>query len=205
MSTPVLFAVAAVLFLVGACALGYVWLRRHDGPVGPLPGGPLRRGQLHNGSGGGAGGGAGAGATLARRIGTDGVTLVELQLDGDAASRMVGVFIHAGSLYLSCDLGFVGFRAPGTTMRVIQHLVVRLKRWHRRLGLTGRLTLRIDDERFRCRAVRVTDSHQLETLKAIVATNAIAFFGAPLRDPGRRPGTIRFFQLHPESSGTAEP
>jgi hypothetical protein len=106
--------VAGLLALVALIFLGARW---HDGPLGPIPGGPLVAGDrvvepVVDWS-------------FAKDVGE-----VELQLDSESRSRTTWILVLDGQAYVPCSLGF----PPG-------------KRWYRDAAVDGRAVLRIDGRR----------------------------------------------------------
>ena len=177
----------ATLLITSSAVLGLAWLalRRADGPIGPLAGGALRTGPLLDP----------AHTQWSTLIAPETVQVIELQLEQPVSSRLVGVFVHEGKLYAACDLGFVGYRAPGRIMALIQGIVLTVKRWHLHAERDGRVVVRLAGNRYRCQAQRVKDQNLQATFEALALKNGERFFGT-LRPP-RRPGTIWFFQLAP--------
>jgi hypothetical protein len=92
--------------------------RLHDGPLGPIPGGPLEAGALVSEPVGDW--------SFARDAGE-----IELQLDSQSRSRTVWFLVHEGQAYVPCSLGF----PPGKT-------------WYRDAAKDGRAILRIDGKRY---------------------------------------------------------
>ncbi len=103
--------------LVALIALLFFGARFHDGPLGPIPGGPLASGELVREP------------VSDWSFATD-VQEIELQLDSQRRSRIVWLLVHEGQAYVPCTLGF----PPG-------------KSWYRQAALDGRATLRIEGRR----------------------------------------------------------
>ncbi len=176
----------AVLVLIAAVGAGFVALRFSDGPVGPLPGGALRAGPLVEDRV----------IDWTQIIQGDRIQVVELQLVVPVTSRLAGVFVHAGELYVACDLGYIGRRAPGFVMGWIQFTVLSLKHWHLDAERDGRVVLRIRGNRYERQAVRVTNPALLEAFRARAVAGATDFFGS-LKPVDTDPNDIWFFRLDP--------
>jgi hypothetical protein len=111
-----LLRIAAVLaLLVAALFLG---ARLHDGPLGPIPGGPLVAGALVS-------------EPVADWSFVKDVGEVELQLDAQSRSRITWILVDGDQAYIPCSLGF----PPGKT-------------WHEDAVKDGRAILRIDGRRY---------------------------------------------------------
>lgn len=128
----VLAAAIGLLVVVGVVA------RFLDGPLGPLPGGPLRAGELVTGP-------DVDWAKLAD------VREVELQLVEPPRSRTTWFLVRDGVAYVPC-----GF----PTMRLLKH-------WPYELARDGRVILRIAGKRYERQAVRVTDREEWDALARI--------------------------------------
>src|SRR5687767_5004084 len=107
-----------VVGIAAVVALIFFAARLHDGPLGPVPGGPLE-----------------AGAEVSEPVAdwsfVKDVGEVELQLAGQGTSRTTWILWHDGGAYVPCSLGF----PPG-------------KRWHHDAAADGRATLRIEGRRY---------------------------------------------------------
>lgn len=114
--------IVSVGFLVGFFA------RFGDGPMGPLPGGALRKGDRA------------ASAGLDWSFAAD-EEEIELQLLDPDRSRRVWVVLHGGDLYVPCAFLWV----PG------------LKQWHEEAVRDGRAVVRIQGKRYPVQLVRVKD------------------------------------------------
>jgi hypothetical protein len=90
----------------------------HDGPLGPIPGGPLRAGELF------------ALPVSDWSFATD-VAEIELQLESQGHSRTTWILVRGGAAYVPCSLGF----PPG-------------KSWYRDAQQDGRAVLRIGGKRY---------------------------------------------------------
>lgn len=128
----VLLAVAGLIVLVVFGA------RLHDGPVGLLPGGPLRAGLLEEGP-------VSDWSFVADQ------DVIELQLVAQARSRTTWILVRDGSAFIPCSLGF----PPGKT-------------WHQLAVKDGRAVLRIEGRRYPVVLERVEDAELAEALGGIV-------------------------------------
>jgi len=174
-----LIALVAVPVGIGVVA------RFSDGPIGPIPGGPLNTGTLISEPE--------VGWSLSRGLFGE----IEFQLVEPLGSRTTGVMLYEGQLYVPCDLGFVWRRAPAPP-RWILSLIYRFKRWHEDVLLDGRVVLRIGGKRYERQAVRVTDTGLLTALRSEVEAEAGRVFEAPLGElPADDPRDIWFFRLDP--------
>ena len=120
--------------LLALAALLFVGARFHDGPLGPIPGGPLAAG-------------AEVSAPVADWSFAKDVAEVELQLLSQTRSRTTWILVHEGQAYVPCSLGF----PPG-------------KSWYKQALLDGRATLRIEGRRYPVTLTRLDDAalQQLE-------------------------------------------
>src|SRR5512134_2868120 len=87
--------VVAVIALVAVLFFGAGF---HDGPLGPIPGGPLEAGETVS-------------EPLADWSFAKDVGEIELQLDSQARSRITWILVFDGKAYVPCSLGF----PPGKT------------------------------------------------------------------------------------------
>jgi len=118
--------IAAVLaLLVAALFLG---ARLHDGPLGPIPGGPLEAGALVSDPVGDW--------SFAKDVGE-----VELQLDSQDRSRITWILVDGDQAYVPCSLGF----PPG-------------KSWYRDAAKDGRAVLRIEGKRYPVELAKLDDA-----------------------------------------------
>jgi hypothetical protein len=114
-------------FLVALVALVFFGAQFHDGPLGPIPGGPLAAGDLVAEPVGDW--------TFAKDTGE-----IELQLDAQPRSRTVWFFVLDNKGYIPCSLGF----PPG-------------KKWHELAAADGNATLRIDGKRYPVKLTKLDD------------------------------------------------
>jgi hypothetical protein len=187
---------ALVVIVLGLGIAGYVLLKRSDGTEGPLPGGPLRSGALVTtdvdwtdvlGDKGACHGGDCAP-----------MAPIELQLVDPAWTRVTGIMVHDGELYVPCDLGFMWGRFSGQRRWVLNAIYV-FKRWHEDAVRDGRVVLRIDGKRYERQAVRVNDPALVAALKAQLEDMARQWVAPePLGPaPTDGPNDIWFFRIDP--------
>ena len=123
-----------VVGVIALVALAFFAARLHDGPLGPIPGGPLV-----------------AGAEVAEPVSdwsfVKEIGEVELQLASQGRSRTTWIIVHEGQAYVPCSLGF----PPG-------------KSWHHDAVADGRATLRIEGKRYPVTLTKLDDAavQQLE-------------------------------------------
>ena len=126
--TLVRWLVRIVTALVAVIALVYFGARFHDGPLGPIPGGPLEAGDAVT-----------APVTdwsFAKDTGE-----IELQLASQRQSRTVWFFVLDGKAYVPCSLS----TPPGKT-------------WHKQAVMNGQATLRIDGKRYPVTLTKLDDT-----------------------------------------------
>jgi hypothetical protein len=115
-------------FLVALIALLFFGAQFHDGPLGPIPGGPLAAGELVSEPI--------SDWSFAKETGE-----IELQLDAQTRSRTVWFFVLDGKGYVPCSLSF----PPG-------------KKWHQLAAADGNATLRIDGKRYLVKLTKLDDA-----------------------------------------------
>ncbi len=181
-------SIGIALLLAGAVVAAILFLARRfsDGPIGPIPGGLLRRGPLVE-------------ETSVDWSFAEDTQLAQLQLVEPLCSRTTGILVHNGQLYVPCDLGYIWRRAPPPA-KWLMALVWRVKRWHEDALRDGRVVVRIRGKRYERQAVEVTDSRDLEVLRSAVEEGAVKFLSAPLEDIPPEPDAILFFRLDPRES-----
>lgn len=167
-----------------------------DGPVNSIvPGGPLQEGELVEAQqvdwSSSLGGDCADGHCVLSEP-------VELQLLSPARSRYTGAMVHAGELYVPCDLGYLWSRFEGR-QRWLMQTSYWFKTWHEHAIADGRAIVRIDGKRYAREAVKVTDQATVTALKAqleAAAATRVApdTLGAP---PTATPNDIWFFRLAP--------
>jgi hypothetical protein len=160
--------------------------RVHDGPVGPLAGGPLRAGEL----------------VTDPNVDWSFVQgkPIELELVSPGTSRTTGAMVYEGNLYAPCDLGFLWRRVPDPRFRTILSVIWSLKHWNEDALKDGRAVVRVDGKRYERQAVRITDPTLLASLRTQVEEAAKRFFeprGGLRTDVPADPAAIWFFRLDP--------
>lgn len=122
--------------LVVLVALLFLGARMHDGPLGPIPGGPLVAGEEVR-------------EPVADWSFAKDVDEVELQLVAQTRSRTTWILVHEGQAYVPCSLGF----PPG-------------KSWYRDAAQDGRAVLRIEGRRYPVTLEKLDDAaaQQLEAV-----------------------------------------
>ena len=126
--TVLRWLVRIVVALVALIALVYFGARFHDGPLGPIPGGPLAAGEVVSEPV--------TDWSFAKDAGE-----IELQLDSQRQSRTVWFFVLDGKGYVPCSLGY----PPGKT-------------WHKQAVVNGSATLRIDGKRYPVTLTKLDDA-----------------------------------------------
>jgi len=171
---------AVTILLIGA---GLIAQRVSDGPMGPIPGGPLRTGTLVT-------------EPVIDWSFAKGQSM-DLELVEPPGSRTTGAMVLEGQLYVSCDLGFIWRRIPAPA-RWMASLIYRFKRWHEDALRDGRVVLRIAGKRYERQAVRVTDPEVVAILSSRFEKWAEKTFSSPLGDvPSDGPNDIWFFRMDP--------
>jgi hypothetical protein len=128
-----LVAVVIVFLLVFFAA------RFADGPLGPIPGGPLRSGERVQ-------------EPVADWSFAKDVPEIDLQLASENRSRTVWILVRDGKAYVPCSLGY----PPG-------------KRWYRSALTDGRATLRIEGRLYPVTLTKRDDPTLAEPLRGEVA------------------------------------
>jgi hypothetical protein len=122
--------------LVAALFLSARWI---DGPMGPIPGGPLKSGSLVAE--------AVPDWSFATRVET-----IELELLADGRSRTVWILVDQDRAFIPCAIG----APPG-------------KRWHLEAETDGRSMIRIEGNRYPVTLTRVLDPTLLSSLVSVVS------------------------------------
>jgi hypothetical protein len=121
------WVVRIVAALVALLVLVFFGARLHDGPLGPIPGGPLNGGELVS-------------APVADWSFVKDVGEIELQLDSQRRSRTTWIFFLDDKAYVPCSLGF----PPGKT-------------WYKEAAADGHAMLRIAGKRYPVTLTKVDD------------------------------------------------
>jgi hypothetical protein len=124
-----------VLVLVLAISAAVLAARFRDGPTGPLPGGPLRAGELAPGPP--------PDWTFAAET-----QEIELQLESQTTSRITWIVVKDGAAYVPCSLDF----PP-------------LKTWYKGVAADGRAIVRIAGRRYPVTLVKVDDEARIAGLR----------------------------------------
>ncbi len=158
--------------------------RVSDGPMGPLQGGSFETGEFVT-------------AAVDDWSFADGKDL-EFELVGTGTSRLTGLMVHNGDLYIPCDLGFMWGRFEGRT-RFILNTIYVFKTWHLKAEKDGRVVLRIDGKRYEGYAVKVTDPTLVASLKAQLEEMARGWLAPAILAPAptEGPRDIWFFRVDP--------
>ena len=131
------WVVRIVALLVVVIALLFVGARFHDGPLGPIPGGPLASGELVTQP------------VEDWSFATD-VAEVELQLASQSRSRTTWIVVHEGRAYVPASTEF----PPGKT-------------WHRSALEDGRATLRIAGKRYPVTLAKLDDTARIAAIRDV--------------------------------------
>ena len=125
-----------ILIVVLAVAVGALFAiaRLHDGPLGPIPGGPLQAGEL-------------VGQPPADWSFAADVKQVEMQLAYENDSRTTWILVDQGVTYIPCSLDF----PPG-------------KRWYKAADADGAAIVRIGGKRYGVTLSRVKDETTIQSL-----------------------------------------
>ena len=132
-----IFRLVVVFVALGAVAV--LGARFHDGPLGPLPGGPFASGAF-------------AAEPVADWSFAADVPEIELQLDSQSKSRTTWILVHEGKAYIPCSTDF----PPGKT-------------WHKSALTDGRATLRIAGKRYPVTLQKVDDPALLSGVGDVAA------------------------------------
>jgi hypothetical protein len=126
--TVVRWLVRILTGIVALIVLVYFGARFHDGPLGPIPGGPLSAGEE-------------VAAPVTDWSFAKDTSEIELQLASQRQSRTVWFFVLDGKAYVPCSLAY----PPGKT-------------WHRQALANGQATLRIDGKRYPVTLTKLDDT-----------------------------------------------
>jgi len=143
-----------VAALVALIALLFFGARFHDGPLGPIPGGPLSAGEAVSGPI--------SDWSFAKDTGE-----IEMQLASQQRSRTVWFFVIDGKAYVPCSLGF----PPG-------------KAWHKQAAVNGDATLRIDGKRYAVKLTKLDDAVVQQMGDAVRAELSRKYGRLPSSDAG---------------------
>jgi len=189
-----LFGIAAALLLALVVAL-LVVQRTSDGPIGPIPGGPLRAGTLISDP-------DVDWAAATQDSFREGIGLVELAFLEPPGSRTTVAILHEDQLYIPCDLGFFWRRLRRPSARWFRAALYAFRTWHEHAMRDGRAVVRVEGKRYPRQAMRVTDPDVLAALRAIVERA-----GGPasprLSEVPADPEAIWFFRMDPRPPDAA--
>ena len=143
-----------VVGLVALVALLFFAARLHDGPLGPIPGGPLE-------------GGEEVSAPVADWSFVKDVAEVELQLASQGSSRTTWILLFDGQAYVPASLSF----PPG-------------KSWHHDAAADGRAILRIGGRRYPVTLTKVDDAVVQQMAERVRAEVARKYADPPPGDGG---------------------
>jgi hypothetical protein len=143
-----------VVGLVALVALAFFAARLHDGPLGPIPGGPLEAGDEVT-------------EPVADWSFVKDVGEIELQLASQGRSRTTWILFHEGQAYVPCSLGF----PPG-------------KSWHHDALADGRATLRIEGKRYPVQLTKLDDAAVQQLEAVVRSEVARKYAQAPPTDAG---------------------
>jgi hypothetical protein len=143
-----------VVGVIALVAILFFAARLHDGPLGPIPGGPLA-----------------AGVEVSEPVSdwsfaTD-VDEIELQLTSQGRSRITWVLVHEGQAYVPCSLGF----PPGKT-------------WYKEAAKDGRAVLRIEGKRYPVMLTKLDDAAAQQMEATVRAEVTRKYGQAPSSDAG---------------------
>ena len=177
------YTVYGLVALIVLAIIGVLITQRlSDGPMGPLQGGSFKTGEIVN-------------EPVTDWSFADGKDL-EFELVGYGTSRLTGLMVRDGDLYIPCDLGYMWGRFSGQT-RLILHAIYIFKTWHEDATEDGRVILRIDGKRYPAQAVRVTDPALIRSLKAQLEDMARGYVAPNELGPAPvdEPNDIWFFRV----------
>jgi hypothetical protein len=142
------------LGIVALALLVFFGARLLDGPLGPIPGGPLESGEI-------------VAEPVSDWSFAKDVAEVELQLASQGRSRTTWVLVHEGQAYVPCSLGF----PPG-------------KSWYQEAVTDGRATLRIEGRRYPVTLTKLDDAAQKQLEPVILAEVTRKYGTPPPSDAG---------------------
>jgi hypothetical protein len=129
--------VVIVVAVVVGVGLLFAVARVGDGPLGPLPGGPLEAGELVS-------------EPVTDWGFAEDIETIEMQLAGEDTSRTTWVLVDSGRAYIPSSLGF----PPGKT-------------WYERADQSGDAFVRIEGRRYPVRLQRVHEEKTRRALAEI--------------------------------------
>ena len=143
-----------VVGVIALATLLFFAARLHDGPFGPIPGGPLA---------------AGVGVTepVVDWSFVKDVEEIELQLVSQGRSRTTWILAFDGQAYVPCSLGF----PPGKT-------------WHHDAAVDGRAVLRIQGKRYPVQLTKLGDAEVQQLADTVRSEVTRKYGRAPPGDAG---------------------
>jgi hypothetical protein len=174
------------LVLIGALILGLVIFQKvSDGPYGMLQGGNFRSGEMAD--------------SLTANYEELANKPTELLLVGPGSSRTLGIIMHDGKAYISCDLGFMWNRFEGM-QKLVLNLIYVFKTWHLKAIEDGRAELRVEGKRYPGYLHLVEDEKLNTALKTQLEDLARQWIAPALLGPAPdAPNSILFFRFEPGS------
>jgi hypothetical protein len=174
------------LVLIGALILGLVIFQKvSDGPYGMLQGGHFRSGEMAD--------------SLTANYEELANKPTELLLVGPGSSRTLGIIMHDGMVYISCDLGFMWNRFEGM-QKLVLNLIYVFKTWHLKAIEDGRAELRVEGKRYPGYLYLVEDEKLNTALKTQLEDLARQWIAPTLLGPvPDAPNSILFFRFEPGS------
>jgi len=131
------WVIRIVAFVALLIAFLVVGARFHDGPLGPIPGGPLASGEIVT-------------QPVADWSFAADVPEIELQLASQTRSRTTWIVVHEGTAHVPASTQF----PPGKT-------------WHRSALEDGRATLRIGGKRYPVTLAKLDDTARIAAVRAV--------------------------------------
>jgi hypothetical protein len=177
-------ALSALLLIVMLIISILIGQQMSDGPIGPMPGGSFRSGEIV------------AEPVEDWSFVESAESLPEFELVGPGSSRTAGVILLNGTPYIPCDLGFMWNREYESGS-FIPRLLWYLKTWHTKVENDGRIVIRLDGKRYGGHATRVKDEPMVAALKAKLEVMGGEFYGLDKLPPPREDGPhdIWFFRV----------
>jgi hypothetical protein len=176
-----------VILLVGGVLVAQ---RVSDGPMGPLQGGNFKTGEIVAEP-------VDDWSTVRDLTGSGEILLV-----GPGTSRITGLLLHRGKLYIPCDLGFMANRDWDSAATEWFGLAMAwFKRWHRDAIEDGRAIVRLGGKLYGGQLTKVTDPDLEHELRALTEQVAREFGGLEVLPPApaEEPNDIWFFHVSPRA------
>lgn len=180
-------AVFVLVVVVGGAAALFVAHKVADGPIGPISGGALRKGELVTDP------------NVDWSTALAGQHSLELQLVTPPESRTTAFLIQDGQLYIPADMGFLQHRMPSAPMRWMGSVITAVKHWPMDAEKDGRAVIRAAGKRYERKVVRVTDPALEASLRSTLEQGAAKMFGPAMLETPGDPALISFFRVDPRS------